>query len=76
MNDVKGITVKNKSTISYINMSTVIRPTEQDLTNCKTDTTARKHDVEIEVDEQPTEEQSSDSDDADDNFDPTSKRCF
>ena len=68
MNDVKGITTKNKSTTSYIHVSTVIRATEIDPNARRTDTTDKKDDCIVEVDNQP-EEDSGDSDDTDDNDD-------
>lgn len=67
MNDIKWITTKNKSVILHINMWAVIRQTEFDQTKRQSDTTARKDDVEMQVGEQLTVEQSSDIDDTDDN---------
>ena len=49
MNYVTGITAKNKSTISYIHVSIVVRPTEIDPKARRTDTTVKKDDV-MEVD--------------------------
>ena len=42
MNDVKGVTAKNKSTISCIHVSTVMIPTEIDPKARRTDIPSKK----------------------------------
>ena len=63
MNDIKGITAKSKNSLSYINVCTLIRPSETDLESQKNDTSSEK-DTPMEVDEQ-SENSSNDTDDDD-----------
>ena len=56
MNEVKEITTRNKSTIPYIHVSTVIKTTEIDPKARRTNTTVKKDYVVMEVDNQPEED--------------------